>query len=462
MRRAHPSIFVLLFVFLVSAPPAPAAPSEVTGLTWCTGQATCLQWNAASGATSYNLYRGEGPACRASSTPRSTHAAAARTSRHPRGQRSLRNPTRDDVLVPRHRRGLLRRGQCGIGDDGARILNTSGTCAPSCRPAGAACLTNNDCCSANCNGMCQSSCCQLPATPADARAVLRGGVRRRCVRRPLLGACRLPRVGHGVRDADVRRGKLWSQLRSQGRAVPTQTPGDCQSRRCDGEGGYMNMPDNSDVPVDGAQCTSDVCTEGVPSNPPAPINTPCTQNGGTVCDGAGAAFSARRTPSARQRHGVPVARVQRRRLRLRLRASGDDLPRRRVRRARRLSPAAAGRRDVAGDGGSAIASTSISVTFRRQWIRDAHGTNGRRGVHGSVQASANYFVSCVAFSASQATMSAGTPSRRFSRRRVCSSTTVQDPRDNGRAKRRGPSAAVDVHPALGFDTTSPNFAAARS
>jgi hypothetical protein len=66
-----------------------------------------------------------------------------------------------------------------------------------------------------------------------------------------------------------------------------QTPGDCQVVECDGSGGTMPAVDNNDVPVDGNQCTADVCTNGVPSNPALAVHTPCTQNGGTQCDGIG-------------------------------------------------------------------------------------------------------------------------------------------------------------------------------
>jgi len=40
-----------------------------------------------------------------------------------------------------------------------------------------------------------------------------------------------------------------------------------------------------DVLVDGNQCTDDVCTSGVPSNPALPVNTPCDQTGGHLCNG---------------------------------------------------------------------------------------------------------------------------------------------------------------------------------
>ncbi len=40
--------------------------------------------------------------------------------------------------------------------------------------------------------------------------------------------------------------------------------------------------------VDGLQCTTDVCINGVISHPPLPAGTPCSQDGGSVCNGAGA------------------------------------------------------------------------------------------------------------------------------------------------------------------------------
>ncbi len=75
---------------------------------------------------------------------------------------------------------------------------------------------------------------------------------------------------------------------ASGTAVATQTAGDCQQRQCDGQGSIVSVALNSDLPVDGNQCTDDVCTTGVPSNPPKAANATCTSNGGAFCDGAGA------------------------------------------------------------------------------------------------------------------------------------------------------------------------------
>src|SRR5262249_9574882 len=72
-----------------------------------------------------------------------------------------------------------------------------------------------------------------------------------------------------------------------GTAVSSQTAGDCQRNQCDGSGSVASVPDDSDVPVDGNQCTNDVCTNCVPSNPPSAPHSACSQSGGSLCDGAG-------------------------------------------------------------------------------------------------------------------------------------------------------------------------------
>jgi hypothetical protein len=64
-----------------------------------------------------------------------------------------------------------------------------------------------------------------------------------------------------------------------------QTPGDCVRLTCDGSGGTNDVTDPGDLPVDGNDCTDDVCTGQVPSNPPLPSGTPCV--GGGTCDGSG-------------------------------------------------------------------------------------------------------------------------------------------------------------------------------
>lgn len=68
-----------------------------------------------------------------------------------------------------------------------------------------------------------------------------------------------------------------------------QTPNDCQEVQCDGNGMTQAVADNADEPADdGSQCTDEICTNGLPQHPDLPVDTACNQDGGIVCDGAGA------------------------------------------------------------------------------------------------------------------------------------------------------------------------------
>lgn len=75
---------------------------------------------------------------------------------------------------------------------------------------------------------------------------------------------------------------------AQGTATATQTAGDCQQNQCDGQGAIVTAALASDVPVDGNECTDDVCTGITPSNPPKSSGATCAADGGVLCDGAGA------------------------------------------------------------------------------------------------------------------------------------------------------------------------------
>lgn len=70
-----------------------------------------------------------------------------------------------------------------------------------------------------------------------------------------------------------------------GEPAPEQA-GDCQTHLCDGAGNVTSVADDTDLPVDGNPCTADVCSNGVPSNPPLPAGEPCGEN--KTCNGLGA------------------------------------------------------------------------------------------------------------------------------------------------------------------------------
>jgi hypothetical protein len=72
---------------------------------------------------------------------------------------------------------------------------------------------------------------------------------------------------------------------ANGTPVAMQTSGDCKKVVCDGMGGTKTVTDDSDVPNDGKECTTDTCDAGTPKNTPKAAGTACTQNGGKKCDG---------------------------------------------------------------------------------------------------------------------------------------------------------------------------------
>jgi hypothetical protein len=73
-----------------------------------------------------------------------------------------------------------------------------------------------------------------------------------------------------------------------GTPVAAQVPGDCKQNQCDGSGGVETVNNNNDVPVDNNACSQDICSAGLPSNPPEPVGTACSEGSGVKCDGGGA------------------------------------------------------------------------------------------------------------------------------------------------------------------------------
>jgi hypothetical protein len=65
----------------------------------------------------------------------------------------------------------------------------------------------------------------------------------------------------------------------------SQITGDCKKTVCDGAGGKKDAVDDTDLPNDNNECTKDACTNGIPSNPAAPVNTKCGAGGNLYCDG---------------------------------------------------------------------------------------------------------------------------------------------------------------------------------
>ncbi|MBK8255370.1 MAG: VCBS repeat-containing protein [Polyangiaceae bacterium] len=81
-------------------------------------------------------------------------------------------------------------------------------------------------------------------------------------------------------------GVCGSKFTALGTLLSSQVPGDCLSQICNGTGGILGIPNNNDLPVDdGNVCTSEVCTQGVPSHPPVGNGLSCSDgNPCTVSD----------------------------------------------------------------------------------------------------------------------------------------------------------------------------------
>lgn len=73
-----------------------------------------------------------------------------------------------------------------------------------------------------------------------------------------------------------------------GTPTQTQTLGDCKRLVCDGHGGVMAEVDDSDVENDARTCTRDTCVGGQPQHDPEAPLTGCADDGGVVCNAAGA------------------------------------------------------------------------------------------------------------------------------------------------------------------------------
>ena len=81
--------------------------------------------------------------------------------------------------------------------------------------------------------------------------------------------------------------KCGTDFQPDNTALVSQQPGDCQILVCDGKGNKVSRNDDADKPVDGNDCRSHLCVNGVPQTPPLVANTKCGANQAFVCDGAG-------------------------------------------------------------------------------------------------------------------------------------------------------------------------------
>jgi cysteine-rich repeat protein len=73
-----------------------------------------------------------------------------------------------------------------------------------------------------------------------------------------------------------------------GRALPGQNAGDCVRLECDGAGEVISVVDDADAPAAPRDCMAVACSDGVAVQTPVARDSACDDDGGLLCDGAGA------------------------------------------------------------------------------------------------------------------------------------------------------------------------------
>lgn len=185
-------------------------------------------------------------------------------------------------------------GQCGatFAPQGTMVvLQSSGDCRKNvCDGAGAVTSVpdNND--APDDGNLCTNDSCQNGAPKFDpvAQGTTCGSMKTcngsgQCV--GCIKAVDCPGQDNSCQSRTCTNGVCGMTYVPNGTQVGSQTAGDCKANVCNGSGSTVTVADKFDLPVDGNPCTSDVCSSGVPSNPPAAAGTACT---GGVCNGAGA------------------------------------------------------------------------------------------------------------------------------------------------------------------------------
>lgn len=211
--------------------------------------------------------------------------------------------------------GCLKPTDCpGIDSEcGTRTCSAGGVCGNDFAPVGKALATQvaGDCHTLQCDGngtavsvvngadvpvdanLCTDNLCTLgtPSNPNSAANTACGGGKicngaGTCVQCLSAAGCPGSDTFCGVRTCTA--SACGMSFTSAGTPTPTQTTGDCHQNRCTGSGAETNAVDDSDVKIDGNECTDDLCTAGTPSNPNRAARATCNGGGGKVfCNGAG-------------------------------------------------------------------------------------------------------------------------------------------------------------------------------
>jgi len=173
--------------------------------------------------------------------------------------------------------------QCG------NVINNCGqtvACDPCCTANDGNCSTNAECCGVCIDGTCTDAAgpgeicdatddCQSGLTCCD-------GVCNECCQS---NDCTIHPNDCGSVSCDT--GVCVTTYETDGTPTFVQTDGDCKKDVCNGAGLIVSISDDTDVFDDGNDCTANICTGGVVSNPALDAGVICAQNGGVVCDGAG-------------------------------------------------------------------------------------------------------------------------------------------------------------------------------
>ena len=211
-------------------------------------------------------------------------------------------------------------GDCGSNADCCSGVCISGSCAAQVSGPGGSCDEVADCqngllcCSGTCRQCCQTSDCASLNTDCSTFACVTGicspthaAINTSCNDNGGSfcdgnGACvqcntpsQCPGQDTECQTRTCESNECGFSFQPNGTPLSSQTAGDCKRAICDGAGGVTTETDNSDTPVDGNQCTQDICTAGVPSNPAEPMDTVCTQNGGSFCNATGACVECNTT-----------------------------------------------------------------------------------------------------------------------------------------------------------------------
>ncbi|MBK6807588.1 MAG: hypothetical protein IPG81_01560 [Sandaracinaceae bacterium] len=76
------------------------------------------------------------------------------------------------------------------------------------------------------------------------------------------------------------------EFTASGTALALQTPRDCEELQCDGAGGVMSAPHDTDLPNDLNDCTDDTCSAGTPTHTMRGMGSECG-DGTLSCDASG-------------------------------------------------------------------------------------------------------------------------------------------------------------------------------